>query len=109
VSLAQPNQADRVGFLNASRAPIMSRGAAGNFWEALKTNGNFCDMTRHGILENALVAGSSPVSRAIFSMAWRRSISRKLRDTHATKKPPEGGRVRICEREIAGSADHRGI
>jgi hypothetical protein len=49
VSLAQPNQADRVGFLNASRAPIMSRGAAGNFWEALKTNGNLCDMTRHSL------------------------------------------------------------
>jgi hypothetical protein len=54
VSLALPNQADRVGFLNASRAPTMSRGAAGNFWEALKTNGNLCDMTRHGIFENAL-------------------------------------------------------
>ena len=48
MSLAQPNQADRVGFLNASRAPIMSRGAAGNFW-ALKTNENLCDMTRHGL------------------------------------------------------------
>jgi hypothetical protein len=24
----------------------MSRGAAGKFLEALKTNGNFCDMTR---------------------------------------------------------------
>jgi hypothetical protein len=32
----------------------MSRGAAGNIWEALKTNGNFCDMMRHGILEKAL-------------------------------------------------------
>ena len=31
----------------------MSRGAAGKIWEALKTNGNFCDMTRHGIRENA--------------------------------------------------------
>ena len=31
----------------------MSRGAAGNVWEALKTNGNFCDTTRHGIRENA--------------------------------------------------------
>jgi len=30
----------------------MSRGAAGKDWEALKTNGNFCDMTRHGIAEN---------------------------------------------------------
>jgi hypothetical protein len=25
----------------------MSRGAAGKNWEALKTNRNFCDMTRH--------------------------------------------------------------
>jgi hypothetical protein len=31
----------------------MSRGAAGKVWEALKTNGNFCDMTRHEIGENA--------------------------------------------------------
>jgi hypothetical protein len=30
----------------------MSRGAAGKDWEALKTNGNFCDMTRHEIAEN---------------------------------------------------------
>jgi hypothetical protein len=31
----------------------MSRGAAGKNWEALKTNGNFCDMTRHEIDGNA--------------------------------------------------------
>jgi hypothetical protein len=31
----------------------MSRGAAGKVLEALKTNGNFCDMMRHGIAENA--------------------------------------------------------
>ena len=31
----------------------MLRGAARNFWEALKTKGNFCDMTRRGIAENA--------------------------------------------------------
>jgi hypothetical protein len=31
----------------------LSRGAADNNLEALKTNGNFCDMTRHGIFENA--------------------------------------------------------
>src|SRR6266436_6120702 len=32
----------------------MSRGAAGKKWEALKTNGNFCDMTRHEIAQNVL-------------------------------------------------------
>jgi hypothetical protein len=31
----------------------MSRGAAGKNWEALKINGNFCDITQHGIRENA--------------------------------------------------------
>ena len=31
----------------------MSRGAAGKLLEALKTNGNFCDMKQHGIGENA--------------------------------------------------------
>jgi hypothetical protein len=31
----------------------MSRGAAGNLWEALKTNGNFCNMTQHEIDGNA--------------------------------------------------------
>jgi hypothetical protein len=31
----------------------MSRGAAGKVLEALKTNGNFCDMMRHEIDENA--------------------------------------------------------
>jgi hypothetical protein len=35
-----------------SHVASMSRGAAGNVWEALKTNGDFCDMTRHGICEN---------------------------------------------------------
>lgn len=31
----------------------MSRGVAGTVWEGLKINGNFCDMTRHEIDENA--------------------------------------------------------
>jgi hypothetical protein len=54
LSLAQPNQGDGVGVMNASGVASMSRGAAGKIWEALKTNGNFCDMTRHGIRETAL-------------------------------------------------------
>jgi hypothetical protein len=45
-----------LGTLNGDGEAIhvasMSRGAAGKDWEALKTNGNFCDMTRHEIAEN---------------------------------------------------------
>jgi hypothetical protein len=40
-------------FRRSDYVASMSRGAAGNNLEALKTNGNFCDMTRHGIFENA--------------------------------------------------------
>ncbi len=38
---------------HANHVASMSRGAAGKLWEALKTNGNFCDMTQHEIGENA--------------------------------------------------------
>jgi hypothetical protein len=41
------------GDADAIHVASMSRGAAGKNWETLKTNGNFCDMTRHEIAENA--------------------------------------------------------
>jgi hypothetical protein len=31
----------------AFHVAFMLRGAAGNFWEALKTNGNFCNTMQH--------------------------------------------------------------
>jgi hypothetical protein len=37
----------------ALRVASMSRGAAGKLLEALKTNGNFCNMTRYEIGGNA--------------------------------------------------------
>ncbi len=58
----------------------MSRGAAGKLWEPLKTNGNFCDITRHGIRESASQFSLYLIVLSVYFMAGAGGF-----------EPPHGG------------------